>query len=71
MIFRHVKIALELGRYGTEANTLKFMRSRLMAYSKGFPGARDIRIKLTRVTSLSELEDIASESLVMEEQEAD
>ncbi len=63
LVFRHVRLALEMGRYGTEANTLKFMRSRLMAYSRGFPGARDIRIRLTRVSSLSELEDIAADSL--------
>lgn len=63
LVFRHVKIAMDLGIYGSEANTLKFMRSRLMAYSKGFPGARDIRIRLTKVGSLSELEDIAAESI--------
>lgn len=71
LIFRHVKIALDLGHYGSEANTLKFMRSRLMAYSKGFPGARDIRIRLTQVTSLAELEDIAGESMATASQEAD
>lgn len=59
-IFRHVRIAMEMGYYGSEANTLKFMRSRLMAYSKGFPGAKEIRTRLTRVSSLAELEDIAA-----------
>lgn len=63
LVFRHVKIAMETERYGSESNTLKFMRSRLMAYSKGFPGARDIRIRLTKVSSLAELEDIAADSL--------
>lgn len=63
LVFRHVKIAMETERYGSEANTLKFMRSRLMAYSKGFPGAREIRIRLTKVSSLAELEDIAADSM--------
>lgn len=59
LIFKHVRLALELGHYGSEANTLKHMRSRLMAYAKGFSGARDIRIRLTKVASLKELEEIA------------
>lgn len=62
-IFRHVRIAMEMGYYGSEANTLKFMRSRLMAYSKGFPGAKEIRTKLTRVSSLAELKDIAASTM--------
>lgn len=62
-VFRHVRIAMDMGHYGSEANTLKFMRARLMAYSKGFPGAKEIRTKLTRVSSLAELEEIAAFSL--------
>ena len=34
------------------------MRSRLMAYSKGFPGGKHLRSSLSKVRSVAELEDI-------------
>jgi tRNA-dihydrouridine synthase B len=39
------------------------MRSRLMAYCKGFPGAKDLRQKLCHVSSVSEVEDLATYSI--------
>ena len=50
------------------------MRGRLMAYCKGFPGAREIRQQLTKVECLAHVEDIAAASLqsaqLQEEQHA-
>jgi len=39
------------------------MRARLMAYCKGFPGAKPLRSRLCQVTSLAEVEDLAAEHL--------
>ena len=33
---------------------------RLMAYTKGFPGAKEMRSRLVRVSSMPELEDLLS-----------
>lgn len=59
-ILRHVKMALDSQRYGNERTTLTAMRSRLMAYCKGFPGARELRQHLCQVTSLAQVEDLAA-----------
>jgi len=37
------------------------MRSRLMAYCKGFPGAKPLRKALCQCSSVMELEDIAAD----------
>jgi len=58
LIRRHCKLASESNRYGNERQTMMAMRSRLMAYCKGFPGAKPLRKALCQVSSLSELEDI-------------
>jgi tRNA-dihydrouridine synthase B len=50
-------------RNGDEKQTLTAMRSRLMAYCKGFPGAKELRGKLCQVASISEVEDLAALSL--------
>ena len=63
LILRHCRLAIESGRYGEEKHTLTAMRSRLMAYCKGFPGARDLRQKLCRVSSVAEVADLAEGSL--------
>ena len=39
------------------------MRARLMAYCKGFPGAKELRQRLARVESVAEVEEIAADSL--------
>jgi hypothetical protein len=39
------------------------MRTRLMAYSRGMPEAKHLRLRFAHVASLVELEDIAAENL--------
>jgi len=63
LVIRHCRLAVESGRNGNEKQTLTAMRSRLMAYCKGFPGAKDLRQKLCHVSSISEVEDLAAFSV--------
>ncbi len=63
LVLRHCKLAVDSGRNGNEKQTLTAMRSRLMAYCKGFPGAKDLRQKLCQVSSVTEVEDLAAWSL--------
>ncbi|MGB0774482.1 MAG: tRNA-dihydrouridine synthase, partial [Akkermansiaceae bacterium] len=63
MIVRHCSMALGSNRYGNERQTIMAMRSRLMTYCKGFPGAKPLRQKLCTVSSLAEVEDLAAEYL--------
>ncbi len=63
LVIRHCRLAVESGRNGTEKQTLTAMRSRLMAYCKGFPGAKDLRQKLCHVSSIGEVEDLAAFSV--------
>ncbi len=70
-ILRHVRLAIEWGRYGDERCTLQSMRSRLMAYSRGLHRGKQLRVQFSGVTSVAGLEDIAAahlagESLVAE-----
>lgn len=60
LLLRHSRLAIESGRYGVERTTMMAMRSRLMTYCKGFPGAKPLRQELCQVSSISELEDIAA-----------
>lgn len=63
LVLRHCRMAVESGRYGEERHTLTAMRSRLMAYCKGFPGAKELRQRLCHVTSVTAIEDLAAWSL--------
>ena len=63
LVLRHCRLAVESTRYGSEKQTLTAMRSRLMAYCKGFPGAKELRQKLCHVSSISEVEDLAGNSI--------
>jgi tRNA-dihydrouridine synthase B len=63
LILRQVRLSIEWGRYGNELQTLRAMRSRLMAYSKGFPSGKGLRLRFSQVASLGELENIAAEHL--------
>jgi tRNA-dihydrouridine synthase B len=69
-IIRHCRLAVESDRYGEEKHTLMAMRSRLMTYCKGFPGAKPLRQQLSQVTSIADVEEIAarSENLLGESQ---
>jgi len=60
-IIRHCrwKVAAE----GSELHALQAMRTRLMAYSRGMPEAKQLRARFARVASLAELEDIAAQNL--------
>ena len=62
-IRRHCALAINSNRYGSELNTMQAMRSRLMAYSKGLPGGKHLRVQFTKVESLAGLEDIAAAHL--------
>lgn len=62
-IIRHCRLAVESDRYGEEKHTLMAMRARLMAYCKGFHGAKPLRQALCQVTSIADVEKIAAESL--------
>ncbi len=62
LVLRHCKLAVDSKRNGNEKQTLTAMRSRLMAYCKGFPGAKELRQKLCQVSSVMEVEDLAVES---------
>lgn len=46
-----------------ELHGMRGMRGRLMAYTRGMPGARPLRSQLSKVTTLTELEGIAGEHL--------
>ena len=63
LVLRHCRLAVESDRYGTEKQTLTAMRSRLMSYCKGFPGAKELRQRLCHVGSVAEVEELAAFSL--------
>jgi len=67
LVLRHCNLAVESRRNGAEAQTLTAMRSRLMAYCKGFPGAKELRQRLCQVSSIAEVEDLAAHSLARAE----
>jgi tRNA-dihydrouridine synthase B len=61
LIIRHCHLAVET--WSVEEPAMRSMRSRLMAYTKGFPGSKLLREKLQHVSTLSEIEAIAEEHL--------
>ncbi|RYD27887.1 MAG: tRNA dihydrouridine synthase DusB, partial [Verrucomicrobiaceae bacterium] len=63
LVLRHCRLAVDSGRNGNEKQTLTAMRSRLMAYCKGFPGAKELRQMLCQVSSVAEVEGLAEFSL--------
>lgn len=66
LIVRHCRLAVQSRRYGNERHAMMAMRGRLLAYCKGFPGAKEIRQQLAKVESLSHVEDIAAIGLARE-----
>lgn len=66
LIRRHCNLAIESGRYGNERQTMMAMRSRLLAYCKGFPGARELRQQITQLTAASEVDDLAARCIAMD-----
>lgn len=64
LVIRHCQMAVaNNSERCDEAKALSAMRSRLMAYCKGFPGARELRQRLCHVSSIGEVEDLAAFSL--------
>lgn len=59
LVLRHCRLVVEGGKNGDERQTLIGMRSRLMAYCKGFPGAKELRQRLCQVTSVTQVEELA------------
>jgi len=47
-------------RSGSEERTMQFLRSRLMAYSRGMAEAKELRLRFSSIASLGELEDLAA-----------
>jgi tRNA-dihydrouridine synthase B len=64
LVLRHARE--EAARRG-ELHGMKGMRGRLMAYSRGMPGGRNLRMRLSAVASLPELEGIAAGHLAENE----
>ena len=63
LVLRHCRLAVGSNRYPTERSAMMSMRARLMAYCKGFPGAKELRQRLARVETVTEVEDIAAASM--------
>ncbi|MBA3386265.1 MAG: tRNA dihydrouridine synthase DusB, partial [Chthoniobacterales bacterium] len=59
LIQRHCELAVE--EWQNEEQAMRSMRSRLMAYSKGFPSSKLLREKFQQVSTLAKLEEIADE----------
>ena len=57
LIQRHCELAVE--ECGIEDLAMRSMRGRLMAYSKGLPGSKQLREKFQQVSTLCEVEEIA------------
>jgi tRNA-dihydrouridine synthase B len=60
-ILRHCGMAVT--EYGSEEHTLASLRGRLMAYSKGMPGGRQLRNELQQVTRLEQLKHVREQHL--------
>lgn len=58
LIRRHCTEEISLKK--NEAAAMASMRGRLMAYTKGFPGARPLREKISSVSSLLQLEELVA-----------
>jgi tRNA-dihydrouridine synthase B len=61
-IFRHCRWEVE--RAGSELHAMQSMRTQLMHYSRGMPGARHLRARFAQVASLVELDEIVAEHLL-------
>lgn len=60
-IARHGRAVVE--QFGNEGHAMAKMRSRLMAYSRGMPQAKQLRASFAHLSSLNALEVIAEENL--------
>lgn len=55
--------AMEVARQGSELHAMQSMRTQLMSYSRGMPGARHLREKFAHVASLLQLDELAADNL--------
>ncbi|MEY2502362.1 MAG: tRNA-dihydrouridine synthase [Verrucomicrobiota bacterium] len=62
LIRRHCQLAILEWR--NEDQAIRSLRARLMAYSKGFPNSKALREKFQHVSSLTEIDEIASQHLM-------
>jgi tRNA-dihydrouridine synthase B len=62
LIRRHCQLAILEWR--NEDQAIRSLRARLMAYSKGFPNSKALREKFQHVSSLAEIDEIASQHLM-------
>jgi tRNA-dihydrouridine synthase B len=62
LIRRHCQLAV--AEWRNEDQAIRSMRARLMAYSKGFPNGKLLREKFQHVSSLAQIDDIASQHLM-------
>jgi tRNA-dihydrouridine synthase B len=65
LIQRHCQLAVEEWGAEREDQAIRSMRARLMAYSKGFPNGKLLREKFQHVSSLADVDEIASEHLMV------
>ena len=63
LIQRHCQLAVEA--WGREDQAMRSMRARLMAYSKNFPNAKMLREKFQHLSSLAEMDEIASQHMMV------
>ncbi len=63
MVLRHCRLAVARRRRGGERAAMASMRARLMAYTRGMDGGRNLRGQLSHVASVTEMEDIAARHL--------
>jgi nifR3 family TIM-barrel protein len=61
LIQRHCELAID--EWQNEDQAMRSMRSRLMAYSKGFPASKTLRERFQHVSRLAELAEIAAEHM--------
>lgn len=61
MMLHHSRLAVDSQHYGDTLRCMSHMRSRLINYLKGFPGAKELRARLVRVETVEDLERIATE----------
>lgn len=59
MIIRHARMLVESEKFSSERFAIQYFRSRLMAYSKGLPRGKKLRIKFSTAESVMQIEDIA------------
>lgn len=56
----------EVARRGDERRAMHSLRARLMAYSRALPHAKALRTRFAKLESITQLEDLASESMCEE-----